>query len=407
MKLKYKKIADIVSMLLIFPIVFPNSFREFSVVIFIVTGFFTFFLVNKIEKYKLGIFSISALVTMASLIKAVPYIDIRTYQWVFYVYIISPAIWLSIWTFLLRYRSTQKTINQLVTFGIIGCFSVFLLIFLFLTKGGSSVTWLIAEPNVLLKDGAISVTMHFFGSLIFIGTGIIASPQVITNKFKRIVIILLVLLIGIISGRTALFLSLGIGFLMNIFLNKKKLNFLTVASLLLIPILTTLITSVLLNNNNIDIFLIARESITKISDGGGDARHAQFFSLLKGIGESPFFGIGHGMSASVIRNSEMPWKYELLPLSTLFHVGILGFVLYLIPFFLIFLSYQNLRKKKLINQYDVFIFSGFIGILVASCTNPYLESFDFQWMIILPGVYFFNRYKTSVIAFERNYRQNQ
>jgi hypothetical protein len=43
------------------------------------------------------------------------------------------------------------------------------------------------------------------------------------------------------------------------------------------------------------------------------------------------------------------------------------------------------------NQVDIFFFTGLVATMLATSTNPYLESFEFQWCLFLPFCYFHHR----------------
>jgi hypothetical protein len=400
LKLKYTDLGLIPLGLLFFTIVFPNSFRNYSIIIFFLTGVMLLITLKKIETKKLTIFLTLSVYTLLSILKGLPQADPESTKWVIFVYIISPAIWLLIWTFIIRNYPIHQLTSYLIKLGILGCLSVFLFFYLFLTKGPSALYWIIESPNVLIKDGEFSATMHVFGSLIFIGTGIFATPKIIKNKLARIFILALFLIVGIISGRSALILSLGLGTLLN-FLKNVRATAITISIVLAFATGVTILSPIILNGDNIDMTATTMSLIKKISTGGGEARQEQFRGLIEGIVESPLIGVGHGVPASIIRNDDHSWKYELLAIATVYHVGILGFILYTIPTLLVFNYFYKITRNKSANEYDIFIISGYTGILIASCTNPYLESFDFQWMAILPFVYFFERNRSTALKSAR------
>jgi len=115
-------------------------------------------------------------------------------------------------------------------------------------------------------------------------------------------------------------------------------------------------------------------------------RREQFFPLLQGWSESPIFGSGHGASvAGSIRSDEMPWAYELSYLALLFHTGMLGFLAYMSGVAWIFwMSLKIIRFGDHFSLYMLPLLVGFSCFLIGNASNPYLEKFDYMWVIFLP-----------------------
>jgi hypothetical protein len=115
-------------------------------------------------------------------------------------------------------------------------------------------------------------------------------------------------------------------------------------------------------------------------------RREQFFPLLQGWSESPIFGSGHGASvAGSIRSDEMPWAYELSYLALLFHTGMLGFIAYMSGVAWIFwMSLKIIRFGDHFSLYMLPLLVGFSCFLIGNASNPYLEKFDYMWVIFLP-----------------------
>jgi hypothetical protein len=115
-------------------------------------------------------------------------------------------------------------------------------------------------------------------------------------------------------------------------------------------------------------------------------RRDQFFPLLGGWSESPLFGSGHGASAAgSIRSDEMPWAYELSYLALLFHTGMVGFIAYASG--IVWIFWKGLRIIRLGNHYSLYMLPllvGFSCFLLGNASNPYLEKFDYMWVIFLP-----------------------
>ncbi|WP_156343518.1 hypothetical protein [Limnohabitans sp. 63ED37-2] len=315
------------------------------------------------------------------------------------MYIVSPLLWMFFWNRVLERSEIYQVVNILKIYTLLACLSIFIFMYVFINYGSEYVGMLIDEPNVEFSQGRIGVAMHVLGSLIFLGTGFLAVPNLI-NKWLRIPLIIILTAAALSSGRSALILAAGIGIFINFarmsVIEKARFAMGSIFVISLIGIFLTVLSSFSEDEIPIDVFEILLNFLNKVIQGGGDERVMQLSSLIDGIIESNFLGVGHGVSALVVRNEINPWKYELLWVSTVFHVGLIGFFIYAIPVLLVGLTFINLKRLKKHNDYDVFVMAGFVSILLASNTNPYLQSFDFQWMFVFPCVYFYKRYRAEL-----------
>lgn len=115
-------------------------------------------------------------------------------------------------------------------------------------------------------------------------------------------------------------------------------------------------------------------------------RGEQFYALMEGWMQQPFFGFGHGAGvATSVRDIDTPWAYELTYIALLFQVGILGFCIYLFA-----VLWYSLKSILIVRAHMSSAFlilpplSGSISFLIASATNPYLLKFDYLWTIFFP-----------------------
>lgn len=382
---------------LFFPVVLPNSFRPISIILFIAVGMGSAISISKcVIEIPIFLYLIASCVTIFYLMIGMGEVVNNSVPWVLFVYVLSPFLWIVYWINILKNVSMVVLINYLIFYSIVACLSLFLFFYLFTTYGPSAVSIFIEESNVRFSNGSSGATMHVFGSLIFLSAAFWASPDVVGNKNLRTLLLILLAATALLSGRSALVLAVIIGLVFKVIFSTNRMRiksfFFLIISICILALIMSFLSSFSGNMVNISLFQILMDTITKISEGGGEERVDQFNSLLDGIFDYSFFGAGHGVSASIIRNEESPWKYELLWISTIYHVGILGFFIYSIPGILVIWQFFSLKNKNLLNKFDIFIFSGFVSILVASNTNPYLESFDLQWMLIFPCVYFYNRW---------------
>jgi len=79
-------------------------------------------------------------------------------------------------------------------------------------------------------------------------------------------------------------------------------------------------------------------------------------------------------------------------LATLYRVGILGTLIYALPFALYILAALRLAYRRRLPSRHKFLFSGLVCALLATNTNPYIEAFAFQWMYVIPLVALFIEY---------------
>ena len=121
-------------------------------------------------------------------------------------------------------------------------------------------------------------------------------------------------------------------------------------------------------------------------DKGAVVRSQQFFALLKGWAASPWLGSGTGaVVQGCVRSDTQPWAYELYYLSLLFHVGIIGFILYSYGVIWIYwMGIRIIRSGHRLSLYMLPVLVGTTCFLIGSATNPYLPKFDSMWVIFLP-----------------------
>lgn len=121
-------------------------------------------------------------------------------------------------------------------------------------------------------------------------------------------------------------------------------------------------------------------------DVSASLRRQQLHALLDGWAANPLLGAGHGAAApDLVRSPEMPWAYELSYLALLFHVGLVGFAAYSAG--VIWITRTGLRLLRTapdVGHYILPTLVGMICFLIGNATNPYLEKFDYLWVIFLP-----------------------
>jgi hypothetical protein len=121
-------------------------------------------------------------------------------------------------------------------------------------------------------------------------------------------------------------------------------------------------------------------------DPVAQVRAKQFSALIDGWLASPLLGSGHGAPApEVIRSTEMPWAYELAYLAFLYHTGLIGFLFHAVGILWIYRwGVRIIREGTSISPLMVAVLTGMTAFLIANATNPYLERYDYLWVIFLP-----------------------
>lgn len=114
-------------------------------------------------------------------------------------------------------------------------------------------------------------------------------------------------------------------------------------------------------------------------------RPQQHAALMAAFTDNYFWGSGFGGLTSVIRSDERPWTFELTYSRLLFNAGLVGMGILL----LFFCTYLFLTLRKIRHSAHasilVSLLTGFLTVLIATASNPYLSSFDFLFALsIIP-----------------------
>jgi len=268
----------------------------------------------------------------------------------------------------------------------------------------------IFPPDVMggvgLYKGSIEVSILTLASLLFLGPYIFTKFILSYNmkdKFIYGLSIILILVLVFLSNRRALVLvvlfSPVLIFFLSFLINKKNLLKKSLVLLIYIFIFLILIISIIsiIYQININEYLYnINEAIdfSKTTDPSTIARINQFYALVEGWEKLPLIGNGFGAVASVIRNSQMPWAYELSYMALLFHTGIIGVLIYFLLILWIVINGVKISKNIYERQYMFPYLIGMISFLIGNISNPYLMKFDYLWVIFLPIMYI-NYYKLT------------
>ena len=133
--------------------------------------------------------------------------------------------------------------------------------------------------------------------------------------------------------------------------------------------------------STVDVGLRLQNLDTELIKSGTSVRKDQFISLIEGWKQSPLFGVGYGVNADVVRSANVPGTYELSYVARLFHMGIVGIVIY---FFMVLWLMRKLiaitKSNPETGVYIIPLLTGLSSLILAESTNPYIGSFDGMWV---------------------------
>lgn len=380
--------------------VVPNSLNTEAGVALSVTFMLSvyFIALSKSLKKLINLFFLSVVVTIFYMLLGAsndaPFIAIIQTS---IIYIVTPFFWIVIVAVMFNFFTLKTLIYWAKILTILSVISVAVFFYLFLNYGEESVLFFIKEPNINLQDGFSAATLHVYGSLIFFSGAFFSAPQIIKNYAVRYTLLASLAICGLTSGRSALIIAMFIGIFIGIihgeYGNIKNIKIASswttkMFSLFGIFLVGSIFYFYITTISEINFLVIIDNFIEKLLSGGGSERSEQAEALAHSVRSSFGLGAGHGVGVSSLRSEEFPWRYELIWLATLHRVGILGFIVYAIPFVFCASKFIADWRRNSISETDLFVFSGFLSALVASATNPYIEAFSFQWMYIVPLVYF-------------------
>lgn len=383
--------------LLCLAVVVPNSLQATTAGFLVATAAASFLVFRPLKRIPdlMKLYGFTVAVTLLYLlIGQLSYAPPIAVQQIAIVYIVTPFLWTVVAGGVLSRVPEERLERWFVLLTFASLVSIGVYFYLFLTDGPDAVSFFIDEANVDISDGTIGATMFVYGSLMFLGAGLFAAPGVIKSGVLRMVLLCGIGIAAITSGRSALMISipigLAIGSLFGIkasaatpYRSRAKRVLTSPIFYLLLSAGACIAAAVMLG---LDLQKMASDVIDKILSGGGDERSSQSWGLLMGALSTFGLGAGHGVGISLIRSDEFPWRYETVWMATIYRTGFIGAFIYALPFFLYIKKFFYLRRKGVLTQFDVFMFSGFVAAFVAANTNPYIEAFSFQWMFVIPMV---------------------
>jgi len=380
-----KKVIDFLLIILSFlVVVIPNSFQSITLFIF----FLLFILIYVFNRRVYDVYLVLNWLVLSLLffgfILISPIGNNYKYELIF-KYILSPIFWITIFCYIRKYYTLEDVIKKLIILGFISNISVLILYIAMYSGYISFVQYFVEVPNIDSKSG-LGFILHVYGSLIFFGIAMMPTILFIKSIFYRILYVFLFFISAILSGRTALILFVILGFsLFFIYLKKYKFNFKNISILVfVIFILGQIVYNEFTKYFDVNLLSYINEShIDKIRESGGEERSIQSEQLMQQFYNNP---LGSGfVTLSIIRNEIKTFNYEVLSLATLMRFGIITYIIIVYSLIKNF-SYLFLRSFIIKKEERDFFILGFASIIIVSSTNPYLESFCFQWMFFGPLV---------------------
>lgn len=374
-------------------LVFPNAFRPIKYVLVVVITFYIYNTFKEIfyKKYNIFLFlglSLSIFyIAFGHLFATQPYISL--FQCIA-VYIAFPVFWMYFSDYILLKYSPEYVVKFITISGLVGCGTIYIAIWLLDNGYVGIMEHIIDNPKAAITGkGTREVRLNVYGTLLFFIPAVLSSFKRY-SLVTKIIFFFIIFISTINSGRSILLVSVFLGVFAYLIVLRNGLK------IIIALIVGFFAINFLISQFDIPILAILDIFQDKLDGKGGEdnyIREYQFWMFLDGIEDYYYiFGHGHGVGIELIRNPRYNWRsYELLIMATIYRVGVIGFLIYALPFIYCIKEYFNLFRKKMNNYLDDFFVFGVIGVIVGVFTNPYIEAFDFQFLYFVSFCYFINR----------------
>lgn len=303
-------------------------------------------------------------------------------------YIISPFSWIVILHHVIRCYNWYKLRDVLIYLSFLASLTVLIFYCLFFNGYSEFLNYIIQNPNLDLKTG-LGFRMHVYGTLIFFAISLYLVLSSIRSGLFKLLYFTVLLIAMVLSGRTALILSFVIGFIFLIYssLKIKNIGFNTVFMVIFSPIIFYYISTTDIIGSGTTFFEVGEEHIDKINEKGGEERNIQLVQIISHTLHHPF-GSGF-ISVSIKRSDKRLWQYETLIPAFVMRFGIITSLMTVFSIILL-IRHAMIDLPADLSNFRSLLIMGFIAILIASFTNPYLEAPAFQWMYFLPITFLYN-----------------
>ena len=337
------------------------------------------------------------------------YHDTPGFSETYRVYVLYPLIYILIVESVQSTRQLIGVFKVIILSGIV--ISLYILSFV-LTKSGVLPDFMFISlglnERIGFHEGYVGLNMDSLTSIIYFFPFLytlmfLPGKEFKVTNFWRVGIVvgfLLVLLVSMLSGRRSLWvimlLAVIIFFVLSKFVKKQtrrrgKNKIIKVFKKSIIALLLIVVSGFVAFQFDLSGQLIL-ENIAKgfnsMEDHGASVRSDQFYALISGWIESPIWGAGHGASPDSMMSRIKPWAFELSYVALLYHAGLMGFFVYFS--YIVWIFWKGFIIIRSSSVYGFFMLPVLIAtfcFLVANSVNPYLEKFDFMWIVLfLPSV---------------------
>ncbi len=315
------------------------------------------------------------------------------------------VVWPILYMILIGLMSNLKQLQPFLTTIVIATFGVELLcIGILLESSGiinidliSRLEPLNAAVNLLYEGNAqfnISSMSTFAFGLPFLVAKILYARKLSRWSLFEIFVLLLGVVIILFSGKRAFWIIVAISPI--VFVSFAKIIGEKIALQRILPLIFVSVAGVGLAFAVYDFKVATMVDIFVQGFQFGDPnnvsayrRAEQFDALVKGWEENPLFGAGHGAAAED-KKGELTeaFAYELGYIALLFQVGILGLAVYAVAVGWLFAQSIRIMVRNFATRDALLpLLTGTSCFLIANATNPYLNKFDYLWVIFLPAAF--------------------
>jgi hypothetical protein len=199
------------------------------------------------------------------------------------------------------------------------------------------------------------------------------------SNLKNLLLITFLLLGIFLEGHRALFIVVGAGcFLYVIWMVLVSRDYAKILGTIIrlsIMMCAGLLVLAAMYGDDLTLAFARFTDLTSGDEAGsllGTERAEQIPALIDKIAESPLMGNGFGANASLIRNEERPFMYEIDYLAVLMKLGLLGGALYFSAY--AYLMYLGIKKARVGNHKVIYFFAGLAYFVYAGTNGGFAMS---------------------------------
>lgn len=321
-------------------------------------------------------------------------------------YVVWPVVFSALLTLLTHEKQLRSIVHVLTWSGLLAL--AYIVLFTLSMTGWISPSWVPpiydeTQSGLAVGEGFLEVSVRQLSSLLFLGPCflglLVAWPALRQSLRSRLGLLLIVagaLLVSAFGGRRALLVGMVVGFLVATLLVqflpralRAQANGQVRRTAALSAVLLGLAVVAFSVHFEFDVGSYLEFLATGLdfeNDRSAIARREQLWALLGAWLERPWLGWGLGTSVhGFLRSATHPWAYELSYVALLFQTGVLGVTIYALG--VIWIVCQGIRVIRIggvAAGHMVGALTGMAAFLVGNATNPYLQKFDFMFVLFYP-----------------------